>query len=169
MIKYRYPAPWEETTMGKVVHLNFRQRRKNCRRQRMRSILLSGFESRSWSLSHKLSIADIARRLQIPASSAALHIRELQEANLGAASRCSRGQGLCRLTVYKGDGQDHRHPADRDERETSKDTLERGDADRRLHGLSGKETLWHRRCGWRSPARMTRRDLFLPSASWQDV
>ena len=66
----------------------------------------------------KLSIADIARRLQIPASSAALHIRELQEANLvriemqpgtrGSVKLCTRAMDKIdiRLTEMNGNVSD---------------------------------------------------------------
>lgn len=93
--------PWrEETTMGKVVHLNFGKEEELVETAHARSspVRLRILELVS---TDKLSIADIARRLQIPASSAALHIRELQEANLvriemqpgtRALSSCAQGR-----------------------------------------------------------------------------
>ena len=67
--------------MGKVVHLNFGKEEELVKTVHARSfpVRLRILELVN---TDKLSIADIARRLQIPASSAALHIRELQEANL---------------------------------------------------------------------------------------
>ena len=67
--------------MGKVVHLDFGKEEELVKTVHARSfpVRLRILELVN---TDKLSIADIARRFQIPASSAALHIRELQEANL---------------------------------------------------------------------------------------
>ena len=103
--------------MGKVVHLNFGKEEELVKTAhalsfpvRLRILELVNTD--------KLSIADIARRLQIPASSAALHIRELQEANLvriemqpgtrGSVKLCTRAMDKIdiRLTEMNGNVSD---------------------------------------------------------------
>lgn len=103
--------------MGKVVHLNFGKEEELVKTAHARS---SPVRLRILELvnTDKLSIADIARRLQIPASSAALHIRELQEANLvriemqpgtrGSVKLCTRAMDKIdiRLTEMNGNVSD---------------------------------------------------------------
>ena len=103
--------------MGKVVHLNFGKEEEPVKTAHAHS---STVRLRILELvnTDKLSIADIARRLQIPASSAALHIRELQEANLvriemqpgtrGSVKLCTRAMDKIdiRLTEMNGNVSD---------------------------------------------------------------
>lgn len=103
--------------MGKVVHLNFGKEEELVKTAHARS---SPVRLRILELvnTDKLSIVDIARRLQIPASSAALHIRELQEANLvriemqpgtrGSVKLCTRAMDKIdiRLTEMNGNVSD---------------------------------------------------------------
>ena len=103
--------------MGKVVHLDFGKEEELVKTVHARSfpVRLRILELVN---TDKLSIADIARRLQIPASSAALHIRELQEANLvriemqpgtrGSVKLCTRAMDKIdiRLTEMNGNVSD---------------------------------------------------------------
>lgn len=99
--------------MGKVVHLNLG---KEDELVKTAHALSSPVRLRILELvnTDKLSIADIARKLQIPASSAALHIKDLQEADLvrietqpgtrGSVKLCTRAMDKIDIRLTEMDG-----------------------------------------------------------------